>query len=436
MRAHRSNFKAGTIGAASPNINVLGCSILRRGGGDNDKAAAVGARGVSEGVAVFTFKIERTRHNDGLGIFIGIADASVDFQNMNEWGKCYALGCHGQNLFSWENGLGVASLKRGALLGSENSVEDGSVVRVRVDMENRELAFSVNSMEYQIAQGIELPKFVRPFCKLAGFTGDKVSLAYKGDETELVTNGQPLPTFKYDVPQNSAMLAYGVHFRPRILGPHGANIISSGATSVRNGGTDNSAALVGARGTSSGTSTFMFRIDHTKDNDGLGVFVGVADSSTDFLNRERWGAAWALGCHGSNLFSWEDGLGSAQLERDAFPGSDESLKDGAVISVRVNMDARPRELAFSVDGSDYVVVKGINLPPTVRPFAKLSGSDGDALSLAYAADKLPPRTGLTTGDEQTSVLSAKDEDIIATITTGNLKLPRESGDSVLVAEVK
>jgi len=434
MRAHKTRYEVATFGAAAENVNVLGRTVLRRGGAD-EKAAAVGSSGVREGVAVFTFKIERTRCNDGLGVFLGVADASVDFQNRTQWGTAYAIGCHGQNLFSWKDALGVASLERGGLPGSEESIEDGSVVRVRVDMHKRELAFSVNSGEYQVAKGVVLPAIVRPFVKLAGFNGDKVAMAYEGDEAEIVTDGVPLPVFPYGVPQSSAMLQHGVHYRARILGAHGANVSVSGATAIRNGGKDTTAAIVGARGFHSGSHTFSFRIDRTKGNDGLGLFVGVADSSTDFLNNETWGAAWALGCHGANLFSWEDSFASAQLERGVMPGSEQSLKDGTVIAVRVNMSARPRELAFSIDGGDFVVAKGIALPETVRPFCKLAGADGDAISLAYEGERLPPVASMDAIDERCAAQIIKDNEIIAKVTAGNNKLPRESGDSVLIPEV-
>lgn len=432
MRAHRTTYSVGTFGAAGGNVVVAGRVATRRGGED-EKAAVVGSRGVRAGTAVFTFKIEKTRENDGLGLFVGVVDASTDFLNQNEWGKAYALGCHGQNLYSWENSLGIASLERRALPGSEHSIEDGSVVRVRVDMESRELAFSVNSGDYIVAKGVKLPAIVRPFCKLAGFDDDKIALAYEGEESELVAPATPLPVFKHGAAQNAAMRAHSLHFRPTPLGPHGGNVLTAGATAIRNGGKDATAAVVGSHGVHTGTATFCFRIQRTKGNDGLGVFVGVADSSVDYLNYEAWGAAWALGCHGSNLYSWEDGLEAAELVRDALPGSEDSVKDGTVIVVRVNMDARPRELAFAVDGADFVTAKGVELPETVRPFAKLTGADGDAVSLAYEVDKLPAMQAI---DELAPLQAAKDEDIIAYCAIGNPKLPRESNDSVLVPEVK
>ena len=102
MRSHKSKYGVGTFGASAENVTVLGNSLVRNGGSDLT-AAAVGSRGAREGVHVFTFKIDRTRGNDGLGVFLGIADAAVDFQNPSEWGCAYAIGCHGQNLFSWKN---------------------------------------------------------------------------------------------------------------------------------------------------------------------------------------------------------------------------------------------------------------------------------------------------------------------------------------------
>jgi hypothetical protein len=431
MRAHRSSYTAGTFGASAGQVLVAGHKVVRRGGED-EKACAVGSRGVRDGTAVFTFVIERTRGNDGLGLFLGVTDASTDFSNQSEWGSAYAIGCHGLNLFSFENSLGSANLVRGGLPGSEHSLKDGSVVMVRVDMAARELAFSVNGGEYVVAKGVKLPPIVRPFCKLAGFDDDMVSMAYEGEEAALVRPALPLPIFKHGAEQNAAMRAHGVHYRPAVLGPHGANIASVGATAIRNGGKDSTAAVVGARGAQMGTATFSFRIERTKGNDGLGVFVGVADSSVDYLNNEVWGAAWAIGCHGRNLYSWTDALESAELLRDALPGSEDSVTDGTVVEVRVDMDARPRELAFSVAGSDFVTAKGVELPETVRPFAKITGANGDAISLGYETDTLPPVHvhGLS------PFQAAADEEIIANCDVGNAKLPRESNDSVLVPEVK
>eukprot|EP00965_Chrysotila_dentata_P216366 6189331-Pleurochrysis_carterae.AAC.2 len=81
----------------------------------------------------------------------------------------------------------------------------------------------------------------------------------------------------------------------------------SGSMFVEDKCDDLAAVVVGARSAEFGVNTFTFRIERTYSNNGLGTFVGVADSGVDFLNHERWGAAWAIGCHGQNLFSWTDG---------------------------------------------------------------------------------------------------------------------------------
>jgi len=431
MRFHKSKYafhkSKYTFGASSANVVVLGNSVVRNGGEDL-AAAAVGARGVREGVHVFTFKIDRTRGNDGLGIFVGVA-AAIDFQNRSAWGAAYAMGLHGRNLFSWRDGLAAATLERGALEGSEDSVEDGSVVRVRVDMETRELSFSINSGEYEAAKGLTLPLIVRPFCKLAGFTGDMVAMAYEGDEASLAAELAPPTAFEFCVPQNASMLRHGVHYQPAVLGPHGSNVRldDSTATVIRAGGRDHTAAAVGARGTQFGVATYTFRLDHTLADDGLGVFVGVADGGVDYANEKSWGDAWALGCHGGNIFQWEDGLAKGALVRGALPGIDEGFKNGTVVCVRVDMGSR--ELSFSVDGTRFVVAKGITLPRTVRPFCKLSGSSGDRLSLAYDGEALPPcqrERQLTLADE--ALIEATIDAALA-----NPKLPRTSSDTVLSA---
>uniref|UniRef100_A0A7S4BVR1 B30.2/SPRY domain-containing protein n=2 Tax=Chrysotila carterae TaxID=13221 RepID=A0A7S4BVR1_CHRCT len=204
-----------------------------------------------------------------------------------------------------------------------------------------------------------------------------------------VSEMAPLPVFRNGVPQNEAMRAHRGTYAIKHLGPHGKNVIvegriakraeadeidMSGSMFVEDKCDDLAAVVVGARSAEFGVNTFTFRIERTYSNNGLGTFVGVADSGVDFLNHERWGAAWAIGCHGQNLFSWTDGRGAATLVRGGLPGSDESLPDGATIAVRVDLDARPRVLSFSVDGGPFIVAKGVELPRTVRPFCKLAGN--------------------------------------------------------------
>merc|ERR1712190_114170 len=102
--------------------------------------------------------------------------------------------------------------------------------------------------------------------------------------------------------------------------------------------------------------------------------------------------------------------------RHALPGSDTSLRDGTVIKVRVDMGTRM--LGFSVDGSDFVVAKGVQLPDAVRPFCKLAGVTGDCVSLAYEGEALPQ-------------LTAADKETIEVVASANPKLPRVSSDTVI-----
>jgi len=247
-------------------------------------------------------------------------------------------------------------------------------------------------------------------------------MAYEGEELQIVTEQVPAPVFINGVAQNAAMRKHGAVHSPRVLGAHGSNVAVAGSIAFRVGGTDAAAAAVGARGTSFGVATYTFRIDRTKGGDGLGVYFGVADGATDFENGEAWGAAWALGAHGGNLFSWEDGLGAGALVRGALPGSEESLPDGATVAVRVDMALR--ELSFAVNGGDFVVAKGVELPPSVRPFCKLSGFTKDSVSLAYQGEDLPALDSPGSSNKSTAEAGF------------NPKMPRVSSDTVLCLELR
>uniref|UniRef100_A0A7S4BVP7 B30.2/SPRY domain-containing protein n=1 Tax=Chrysotila carterae TaxID=13221 RepID=A0A7S4BVP7_CHRCT len=259
-----------------------------------------------------------------------------------------------------------------------------------------------------------------------------------------VSEMAPLPVFRNGVPQNEAMRAHRGTYAIKHLGPHGKNVIvegriakraeadeidMSGSMFVEDKCDDLAAVVVGARSAEFGVNTFTFRIERTYSNNGLGTFVGVADSGVDFLNHERWGAAWAIGCHGQNLFSWTDGRGAATLVRGGLPGSDESLPDGATIAVRVDLDARPRVLSFSVDGGPFIVAKGVELPRTVRPFCKLAGFPGDSVALFYQGEN--SRAASSTTRECACAANSNEQ----TAAGYNRKLPRESGDTVLSANI-
>eukprot|EP00315_Gephyrocapsa_oceanica_P004049 CAMPEP_0185317408 /NCGR_PEP_ID=MMETSP1363-20130426/46754_1 /TAXON_ID=38817 /ORGANISM="Gephyrocapsa oceanica, Strain RCC1303" /LENGTH=248 /DNA_ID=CAMNT_0027915661 /DNA_START=5 /DNA_END=751 /DNA_ORIENTATION=+ len=180
------------------------------------------------------------------------------------------------------------------------------------------------------------------------------------------------------------------------LGQHGDNVrVGGGVIATRTGGSDASAVVVGSTGiqlmhpAQRGQGTFTWTIRKSQSNDGLGLYVGVADADADFLS-DSWGKAWAMGCHGCNLFAWNDARGNGALVPGGLPGSEDSLEDGTTITVKVDLSASPRTLSFSINGGEFVTASDCELPPTVRPFAKLAGAEGDSVSLAY--DDAPSRS--------------------------------------------
>lgn len=91
------------------------------------------------------------------------------------------------------------------------------------------------------------------------------------------------------------------------LGQHGDNVrVGGGVIATRTGGSDASAVVVGSTGiqlmhpAQRGQGTFSWTIRKSQGNDGLGLYVGVADADADFLS-DSWGKAWAMGCHGCNV---------------------------------------------------------------------------------------------------------------------------------------
>jgi hypothetical protein len=241
------------------------------------------------------------------------------------------------------------------------------------------------------------------------------------------------------------------------LGQHAKNVdVKDGLNAIRRGGSDESAVVVGSTGVQldnpaqKGCATFTWTIRKSKANDSLGIYVGVADSQTDFLS-DSWGKAWAMGCHSGNvrarsparlcapclvprawpeptrlagahapgrsrrahlppapnptqhgrhspptkplstnflhspsqLFEWTNARGAGSLIYGGLPGSDESLAAGSTVTVKVDLAASPRTLAFSVNGGDFIQAEGCELPASVRPFCKLAGFDGDAVALTY-----------------------------------------------------
>mmetsp|Transcript_5984 Transcript_5984/g.17486 ORF Transcript_5984/g.17486 Transcript_5984/m.17486 type:complete len:285 (-) Transcript_5984:216-1070(-) len=216
------------------------------------------------------------------------------------------------------------------------------------------------------------------------------------------------------------------------LGQHGDNVrVGGGVIATRTGGSDASAVVVGSTGiqlmhpAQRGQGTFSWTIRKSQGNDGLGLYVGVADADADFLS-DSWGKAWAMGCHSCNLFAWNDARGNGALVPGGLPGSEDSLEDGTTVTVKVclrchrtpllssplprlrssslpfsslprlhaphkvDLSASPRTLSFSINGGEFVTASGCELPPTVRPFAKLAGAEGDSVSLAY--DDAPSRS--------------------------------------------
>lgn len=173
------------------------------------------------------------------------------------------------------------------------------------------------------------------------------------------------------------------------LSQHGPNVdIKDGLNAIRKGGEDTSAVVVGSTGiqldnpVQHGQGTFTWTIRKSKSNDGLGIYVGIADGQTDFLSN-CWGKAWAMGCHSCNLFEWNDACDRGQIIYGGLPGSAESLTDGSTITVKVDLSASPRTLSFSINGGDFITADGCELPTSVRPFCKLAGFDGDAVTLTY-----------------------------------------------------
>jgi len=82
--------------------------------------------------------------------------------------------------------------------------------------------------------------------------------------------------------------------------------VGGGVIATRTGGSDASAVVVGSTGiqlmhpAQRGQGTFSWTIRKSQGNDGLGLYVGVADADADFLS-DSWGKAWAMGCHGCNV---------------------------------------------------------------------------------------------------------------------------------------
>jgi len=126
-----------------------------------------------------------------------------------------------------------------------------------------------------------------------------------------------------------------------VLGQHSNNVdVKDGLNAIRRGGADADAVVVGSTGVQlnnpaqMGRATFTWTIRKTKNNDGLGIYLGVADSATDF-NSSVWGKAWTMGCHSASLFEFANARGPGQLLSDGLPGSEDSLTDGSTVTVEV-----------------------------------------------------------------------------------------------------
>lgn len=107
----------------------------------------------------------------------------------------------------------------------------------------------------------------------------------------------------------------------------------------------------------------------------------------------------------SQLFEWTNARGAGHLIYGGLPGSDESLTAGSTVTLKVDLSASPRTLAFSINGGDFITAEGCELPAAVRPFCKLSGFDGDAVTLTYddvvsrtaSLDSPPKEVGMLAG---------------------------------------
>eukprot|EP00962_Isochrysis_galbana_P019142 scaffold5574_cov126-Isochrysis_galbana.AAC.4 len=91
------------LGQHGPNVDVKdGLNAIRRGGSD-EAAVVVGSTGVQldnpaqNGCATFTWTIRKSKANDSLGIYVGVADSQADFLS-DSWGKAWAMGCHSCNV--------------------------------------------------------------------------------------------------------------------------------------------------------------------------------------------------------------------------------------------------------------------------------------------------------------------------------------------------
>ncbi len=132
--------------------------------------------------------------------------------------------------------------------------------------------------------------------------------------------------------------------------------------------------------------SFHVSLKSSQANDGLGVYIGLVDSSVGFRANAPWGGAIAMGVHAGNLFEWADAKADGALVRGALDGYAESPTDGSVVSVQ--FDLASNYLAFKVNGGDWMVAKNVELPASARPFVKL-GSTGDSIALSYA--ERPPK---------------------------------------------
>ena len=86
--------------------------------------------------------------------------------------------------------------------------------------------------------------------------------------------------------------------------------------------------------------SFHVSLKSSQANDGLGVYVGLVDSSVGFRANAPWGGALAMGVHAGNLFEWADAKADGALVRGALDGYAESPTDGSVVSVQFDLASK------------------------------------------------------------------------------------------------
>ena len=209
--------------------------VARQAGGGDGFVAFFGRDELRRGRHAARFEIVATEGNDGAGMAIGVADASVAAE-VGCCGRAVVWGfdpCSGVLLActdptAWGNGCSffqLAELPGSYLLKHPH----GAVVEVTVDMGARRMLVSVNGGA-AVDAGVELPAAVRLWC-LLHFAGDAVrlvSVRSSGDAGEgAAAAGGAAAGMAADAPQQAAAASMGEETREAM-----ASLAAMGFTDV------------------------------------------------------------------------------------------------------------------------------------------------------------------------------------------------------------